>query len=150
MELKYRLLIGIVVLIVISGIMSSFSGGGDEEQKKLDADRGNDSGSAAASSSSSATSSQEQEQEQEATTENIKRVTAEAKFKTTVVDPTNDPKILEVSSKLLMSKFDTDGDGKISAGEIPDGDLKTEMMGYDLDGDDILTMDEFQEYVKNR
>jgi len=148
MELKYRLLIGIVVLIVISGIMSSFSGGGDEEQKKLDADRGNDSGSAAASSSSSATSSQEQEQE--GTTENIKRVTAEAKFKTTVVDPTNDPKILEVSSKLLMSKFDTDGDGKISAGEIPDGDLKTEMMGYDLDGDDILTMDEFQEYVKNR
>jgi|TARA_R110001592_G_scaffold253664_4_gene516801 hypothetical protein len=148
MELKYRLLIGIVVLVVISGIVSSFSGGGDEEQKKLDADRGNDSGSAAASSSSSATSSQEQEQE--GTTENIKRVTAEAKFKTTVVDPTNDPKILEVSSKLLMSKFDTDGDGKISAGEIPDGDLKTEMMGYDLDGDDILTMDEFQEYVKNR
>ena len=148
MELKYRILIGIVVLVVISGIVSSFSGGGDEEQKKLDADRGNDSGSAAASSSSSATSSQEQEQE--GTTENIKRVTAEAKFKTTVVDPTNDPKILEVSSKLLMSKFDTDGDGKISAGEIPDGDLKTEMMGYDLDGDDILTMDEFQEYVKNR
>ena len=148
MELKYRLLIGIVVLVVISGIVSSFSGGGDEEQKKLDADRGNDSGSAAASSSTSATSSQEQEQE--GTTENIKRVTAEAKFKTTVVDPTNDPKILEVSSKLLMSKFDTDGDGKISAGEIPDGDLKTEMMGYDLDGDDILTMDEFQEYVKNR
>ena len=148
MELKYRLLIGIVVLVVISGIVSSFSGGGDEEQKKLDADRGNDSGSAAVSSSSSATSSQEQEQE--GTTENIKRVTAEAKFKTTVVDPTNDPKILEVSSKLLMSKFDTDGDGKISAGEIPDGDLKTEMMGYDLDGDDILTMDEFQEYVKNR
>ena len=148
MELKYRLLIGIVVLVVISGIVSSFSGGGDEEQKKLDADRGNDSGSAAASSSSSATSSQEQEQE--ATNENVKRVTAEAKFKTTVVDPTNDPKILEVSSKLLMSKFDTDGDGKISAGEIPDGDLKTEMMGYDLDGDDILTMDEFQEYVKNR
>jgi hypothetical protein len=138
MELKYRLLIGIVVLVVISGIVSSFSGGGDEEQKKLDADRGNDSGSAAASSSSSGT------------TENIKRVTAEAKFKTAVVDPTNDPKILEVSSKLLMSKFDTDGDGKISAGEIPDGDLKTEMMGYDLDGDDILTMDEFQEYVKNR
>jgi len=148
MELKYRLLIGIVVLVVISGIVSSFSGGGDEEQKKLDADRGNDSGSTAASSSSSATSSQEQEQE--GTTENIKRVTAEAKFKTAVVDPTNDPKILEVSSKLLMSKFDTDGDGKISAGEIPDGDLKTEMMGYDLDGDDILTMDEFQEYVKNR
>lgn len=144
MELKYRLLIGIVVLVVISGIVSSFSGGGDEEQKKLDADRGNDSGSAAASSSSSAASSQEQEQK------GIKRVTAEAKFKTAVVDPTNDPKILEVSSKLLMSKFDTDGDGKISAGEIPDGDLKTEMMGYDLDGDDILTMDEFQEYVKNR
>ena len=148
MELKYRLLIGIVVLVVISGIVSSFSGGGDEEQKKLDADRGNDSGSAAASSSSSATSSQGQEQE--GTTENIKRVTAEAKSKTAVVDPTNDPKILEVASKLLMSKFDTDGDGKISAGEIPDGDLKTEMMGYDLDGDDILTMDEFQEYVKNR
>ena len=56
MELKYRLLIGIVVLVVISGIVSSFSGGGDEEQKKLDADRGNDSGSAAASSSSSSSS----------------------------------------------------------------------------------------------
>ena len=151
MELKYRILIGIVVLVVISGIISSFSGGG-EEQEKLDTDRGNDSAAADATAESapaSSTSSTSDTSSQEET-ETQNRVAAVAKFKTEVVDPSKDPEIIELTSNLLMKKFDLNADGKITADEIPDGDLKTELMGYDVDGDGILNVDEFQEYVKNR
>ena len=78
------------------------------------------------------------------------RVAAVAKFKTEVVDPSKDPEIIKLTSNLLMKKFDLNADGKITADEIPDGDLKTELMGYDVDGDGILNVDEFSEYVKNR
>mgnify|MGYP003645908317 CR=1 FL=1 len=155
MELKYRILIGIVVLVVISGIVSSFSGGGGDEQEKLDTDRGNDSAAADATAESSApapasstsstsdTSSQEEIEAQN-------RVAAVAKFKAEVVDPSKDPEIIKLTSNLLMKKFDLNADGKITADEIPDGDLKTELMGYDVDEDGILNVDEFSEYVKNR
>jgi hypothetical protein len=141
MELKYRILIGIVVLVVISGIVSSFSGGGGDEQEKLDTDRGNDSAAADATAESTPASSSSQEEN---------RVAAVAKFKTEVVDPSKDPEIIKLTSNLLMKKFDLNADGKITADEIPDGDLKTELMGYDVDGDGILNVDEFSEYVKNR
>lgn len=157
MELKYRLLIGVVVLVVISGIVSSFSGGGGDEQEKLDTDRGNDSAAADATAespasapapASSTSSTSETSSQEEIETQN--RVAAVAKFKTEVVDPSKDPEIIELTSNLLMKKFDLNADGKITADEIPDGDLKTELMGYDVDGDGILNVDEFQEYVKNR
>ena len=155
MELKYRILIGVVVLVVISGIVSSFSGGGGDEQEKLDTDRGNDSAAADATAESpapapaSSTSSASETSSQEET-ETQNRVAAVAKFRAEVVDPSKDPEIIELTSNLLMKKFDLNADGKITADEIPDGDLKTELMGYDVDGDGILNVDEFQEYVKNR
>jgi hypothetical protein len=148
MELKYRILIGIVVLVVISGIVSSFSGGGGDEQEKLDTDRGNDSAAADATAESTPTSSTSSASDTSSQEEN--RVAAVAKFKTEVVDPSKDPEIIKLTSNLLMKKFDLNADGKITADEIPDGDLKTELMGYDVDGDGILNVDEFQEYVKNR
>ena len=155
MELKYRILIGIVVLVVISGIVSSFSGGGGDEQEKLDTDRGNDSAAAdataespASAPASSTSSTSETSSQEEIETQN--RVAAVAKFKAEVVDPSKDPEIIKLTSNLLMKKFDLNADGKIKADEIPDGDLKTELMGYDVDGDGILNVDEFQEYVKNR
>lgn len=157
MELKYRILIGIVVLVVISGIVSSFSGGGGDEQEKLDTDRGNDPAAADAAAespasapapASSTSSTSETSSQEEIETQN--RVAAVAKFKAEVVDPSKDPEIIKLTSNLLMKKFDLNADGKIKADEIPDGDLKTELMGYDVDGDGILNVDEFQEYVKNR
>ena len=102
-----------------------------------------ESAPASSTSSTSDTSSQEE-------TETQNRVAAVAKFKTEVVDPSKDPEIIELTSNLLMKKFDLNADGKITVDEIPDGDLKTELMGYDVDGDGILNVDEFQEYVKNR
>ena len=148
MELKYRILIGIVVLVVISGIVSSFSGGGGDEQEKLDTDRGNDSAAADATAESTPTSSTSSASDTSSQEEN--RVAAVAKFKTEVVDPSKDPEIIKLTSNLLMKKFDLNADGKITADEIPDGDLKTELMGYDVDEDGILNVDEFSEYVKNR
>ena len=151
MELKYRILIGVVVLVVISGIVSSFSGGGGDEQEKLDTDRGNDSAAAESSApapASSTSSTSDTSSQEEIETQN--RVAAVAKFKAEVVDPSKDPEIIKLTSNLLMKKFDLNADGKITADEIPDGDLKTELMGYDVDGDGILNLDEFQEYVKNR
>lgn len=155
MELKYRILIGIVVLVVISGIVSSFSGGGGDEQEKLDTDRGNDSAAAdataespASAPASSTSSTSETSSQEEIETQN--RVAAVAKFKAEVVDPSKDPEIIKLTSNLLMKKFDLNADGKIKADEIPDGDLKTELMGYDVDEDGILNVDEFSEYVKNR
>ena len=148
MELKYRILIGIVVLVVISGIVSSLSGGGGDEQEKLDTDRGNDSAAADATAESTPASSTSSASDTSSQEEN--RVAAVAKFKTEVVDPSKDPEIIKLTSNLLMKKFDLNADGKITADEIPDGDLKTELMGYDVDEDGILNVDEFSEYVKNR
>ena len=147
MDTKTKILIGLVVLVVISAIMSSFSGEGDEEQVELDADRG---GNGAAAVTTVTDSSAETTAAMVVDEETDDRVAAVAKFKSEIVDPLTDPQTLEAATKLMMKKFDLDDDGKISASEIPDGDLKTEMMGYDLNGDDILSMDEFREYAKNR
>lgn len=149
MDTKTKILIGLVVLVVISAIMSSFSGEGDEEQVELDADRGGN-GAAAAAATTVTDSSAETTAAMVVDEETDDRVAAVAKFKSEIVDPLADPQTLEAATKLMMKKFDLDDDGKISASEIPDGDLKTEMMGYDLNGDDILSMDEFREYTKNR
>lgn len=148
MDTKTKILIGLVVLVVISAIMSSFSGEGDEEQQvELDADRGGNGAAAAAATTVTDSSAETMVVDDEETDD---RVAAIAKFKSEIVDPLADPQTLEAATKLMMKKFDLDDDGKISASEIPDGDLKTEMMGYDLNGDDILSMDEFREYTKNR
>ena len=149
MDTKTKILIGLVVLVVISAIMSSFSGEGDEKQVELDADRGGN-GAAAAAATTVTDSSAETTAAMVVDEETDDRVAAIAKFKSEIVDPLADPQTLEAATKLMMKKFDLDDDGKISASEIPDGDLKTEMMGYDLNGDDILSMDEFREYAKNR
>jgi len=150
MDTKTKILIGLVVLVVISAIMSSFSGEGDEEQQvELDAGRGGN-GAAAAAATTVTDSSAETTAAMVVDEETDDRVAAIAKFKSEIVDPLADPQTLEAATKLMMKKFDLDDDGKISASEIPDGDLKTEMMGYDLNGDDILSMDEFREYTKNR
>jgi len=144
MDTKTKILIGLVVLVVISAIMSSFSGEGDEEQQvELDTSRGGNGAAAVTTATDSTTAMVVDEETDD-------RVAAVAKFKSEIVDPLADPRTLEAATKLMMKKFDLDDDGKISASEIPDGDLKTEMMGYDLNGDDILSMDEFREYAKNR
>lgn len=149
MDTKTKILIGLVVLVVISAIMSSFSGEGDEEQVELDANRGGN-GAAAAAATTVTDSSAETTAAMVVDEETDDRVAAITKFKSEIVDPLADPQTMEAATKLMMKKFDLDDDGKISASEIPDGDLKTEMMGYDLNGDDILSMDEFREYAKNR
>lgn len=156
MDLKFKILIGIVVIIIISGIISSFSGGGgDGDGTDTNGgggtDDGEDDGTDDANGGGSSTESGSSQTRDNYNREyNEDRVTAMAKFSSKVADPLNDAKILEISTKLQMNKFDIDGDGKVSANDIPDGDLKTELMGYDVDGDDILTEDEFREYVKHR
>lgn len=151
MDTKTKILIGLVVLVVISAIMSSFSGEGDEEQQvELDAGRGGNGAAAAAATTVTDSSAETTAAMVVDDEETDNRVAAVAKFKSEIVDPLADPQTLEAATKLMMKKFDLDDDGKISASEIPDGDLKTEMMGYDLNGDDILSMDEFREYTKNR
>ncbi len=151
MDLKFKILIGIVVIIIISGIISSFSGGGDGDGTDTNGGGGTDDGEDDANGGGSSTESGSSQTRDNYNREyNEDRVTAMAKFSSKVADPLNDAKILEISTKLQMNKFDIDGDGKVSANDIPDGDLKTELMGYDVDGDDILTEDEFREYVKRQ
>ena len=43
--------------------------------------------------------------------------------------------------------MDLNKNGKLEESEIPDGEYKTEVFGYDLDGNGVLDLEEFKEYM---
>jgi hypothetical protein len=61
-----------------------------------------------------------------------------------VTNPLDDPKVLDASSKMLYGKLDLNSDGKVYGDEIP-----SNMKGFDLDGDSVLSMEELKAYLKD-
>lgn len=114
---------GVVVILVIVIVMSYFSGKPKEEQMVV-------------------------EEEPKLSDEEVKRIQVEAKFKNQVVDPSL--KVLDTASKLSFNSLDTNKDEILTTDEIPDGDLKKEIFGYDVNNDSTIDMDEYKEYFKNR
>lgn len=76
------------------------------------------------------------------------RLAVEAKFKNQVMDPS--PQVFDTAARMSFNTLNTDSDELITADEIPDGDLKTEILGYDVNGDGNIDLDEYKEYFKNR
>lgn len=76
------------------------------------------------------------------------RLAVEAKFKNQVMDPS--PQVFDTAARMSFNTLNTDSDELITADEIPDGDLKEEILGYDVNGDGNIDLDEYKEYFKNR
>jgi hypothetical protein len=82
-------------------------------------------------------------EEQERAAENVAKVTTKAKFMSNAVNPLDDPKVLDASSKMLFSTIDSNKDGKIFGNEIP-----ANMKGFDINDDSEISMDELKSYLK--
>lgn len=76
------------------------------------------------------------------------RLAVQGKFKNQVMDPS--PQVFDTAARMSFNTLNTDSDELITADEIPDGDLKEEILGYDVNGDGNIDLDEYKEYFKNR
>lgn len=76
------------------------------------------------------------------------RLAVEAKFKNQVTDPS--PGVFDTAAKMSFNTLNANRDEMITPEEIPDGDLKEEILGYDVNGDGNIDLDEYKEYFKNR
>jgi len=65
---------------------------------------------------------------------------AEAKF--------DEPDALTIDAEqTTFGIMDLNKNGKLEESEIPDGEYKKEVFGYDLDGNGVLDLEEFKEYM---
>ena len=132
---KKEIGIAVIVIIILSVISSFFSG-----SKK---DTGSDEPKVAPTD--------DEPQVVSMSTEDMENKVIEAKFGGSAgMDPSTLAEVQEMASKLSFNNLDINEDDRISADEIPDGDLKDELFGYDLNEDGVLDLDEYQEFFKNR
>jgi hypothetical protein len=83
--------------------------------------------------------------------EDMENTVIEAKFGgSATMDPSTLAQVQQMASKLSFNNLDINEDNRISTDEIPDGDLKDNLFGYDLDEDGVIVLDEYQEFFKNR
>lgn len=136
---KHRTKIGIiVVMLLLVSLATSFGRSATTAETKT-------------TKSSTTESSSENETEtvedrriaQERAGENVAKVTTKAKFMSNAVNPLDDPKVLDASSKMLFSTVDSNKDGKIFGDEIP-----SQMKGFDINDDSEISMDELKSYLK--
>ena len=137
---RTKIIIGVVILLVISLAMS-FSGGCEDTSTKaaVEAVKAAEEETAERGGNSSSGDTVKEGSE-----EHVARVTTEAKFMSNVTNPLDDPKVLDASSKMLYGKLDLNSDGKVYGDEIP-----SNMKGFDLDGDSVLSMEELKAYLKD-
>ncbi len=146
---KTKLGVAIVVIIILSLISSFFSG-----SKK---DTGSDEPKVASTDdepqvvSTASTASMGGNKVASMSREDMENTVIEAKFGgSAVMDPSTLAEVQEMASKLSFNNLDINEDNKISTDEIPDGDLKDELFGYDLNEDGVLDLDEYREFFENR
>lgn len=147
---RYKKEIGIaVIVIIILSIISSFFSG----SKK---DTGSDEPQVASTASMDgnkvvSTASMGGNKVAFMSREDMENTVIKAKFGGGAgMDPSQLAEVQEMASKLSFNNLDINEDDRISADEIPDGDLKDELFGYDLNEDGVLDLDEYREFFENR
>jgi len=127
---KHRIKIIIaVIIILLMSLAASFGGGGDGG-KEEDEDN----------------STVNTEVDSASLEEKVELAKSESKFMSMVVNPLDNPKVVNASSMLMFEQLDKNGDGQIFGDEI----LTNEMEGFDVNDDDVLSMDELKKYIKGK
>lgn len=155
---RYKKEIGIaVIVIIILSIISSFFSGSkkdepivsvDDEPKVVSTD---DEPQVVSTASTASTASMGGNKVASMSREDMENTVIEAKFGGSAgMDPSTLAEVQEMASKLSFNNLDINEDDRISADEIPDGDLKDELFGYDLNEDGVLDLDEYREFFENR
>jgi hypothetical protein len=154
---RYKKEIGIAVIVIIFlSIISSFSSGSkkDEPQEESTASTGDEPQEESTASTGgkqvASTASMGGKQVASMGREDVERAVVEAKFMNKITDPSTQVEIRQMASKLSFNNLDINEDNRISTDEIPDGDLKDELFGYDLDEDGVIVLEEYEKYFENR
>ena len=142
---RYKKEIGIaVIVIIILSIISSFFSGSKKDTESVEPQ-------AASTSDEPQVASMSGNQVASMSREDMENTVIEAKFGgSATMDPSTLAQVQQMASKLAFNNLDINEDNKISTDEIPDGDLKDELFGYDLDEDGVIVLEEYEEFFKNR
>ena len=140
---KTKLGVTIVVIIILS-LISSFSSGSKKDTESAepqDMSTGDEPQMPSMSGNQVASMSRE----------DMENTVIEAKFGGSAsMDPSTLAQVQQMASKLSFNNLDINEDNRISTDEIPDGDLKDKLFGYDLDEDGVIVLEEYEEFFKNR
>ena len=143
---RYKKEIGIaIIVIIILSIISSLSSGSKDDESTASTDD-----ESTASTGGKQVASTGGKQVASTGREDVERAVVEAKFMNKITDPSTQVEIRQLASKLSFNNLDINEDNRISADEIPDGDLKDELFGYDLDKDGVIILEEYEKYFENR
>jgi hypothetical protein len=142
---RYKKEIGIaVIVIIILSIISSFFSGSKKDTESAEPQ-------AASTSDEPQVASMSGNRVASMSREDMENTVIEAKFGgSATMDPSTLAQVQQMASKLSFNNLDINEDNRISTDEIPDGDLKDNLFGYDLDEDGVIVLDEYQEFFKNR
>tara|TARA_Y100000385_G_scaffold289788_1_gene360373 strand:+ start:1639 stop:2166 length:528 start_codon:yes stop_codon:yes gene_type:complete len=150
---RYKKEIGIaVIVIIILSIISSFFSGSKKDTESVEPQAASTSDEPqVASMSGNQVASMSGNQVASMSREDMENTVIEAKFGgSATMDPSTLAQVQQMASKLAFNNLDINEDNKISTDEIPDGDLKDELFGYDLDEDGVIVLEEYEEFFKNR
>ena len=140
---RYKKEIGIaVIVIIILSIISSFFSGSKKDEPIVSVDDEPQVASTASMGGNKVAFMSR---------EDMENTVIKAKFGGGAgMDPSQLAEVQLMASKLAFNNLDINEDNKISADEIPNGDLKDELFGYDLDEDGVLNLSEYHEFYLNR
>ena len=151
---RYKKEIGIaVIVIIILSIISSFFSGSKKDEPIVSVDDEPQVASTASMDGNKvvSTASMGGNKVASMSREDMENTVIKAKFGGGAgMDPSQLAEVQLMASKLSFNNLDINEDNKISADEIPDGDLKDELFGYDLDEDGVLDLSEYHEFYLNR
>ena len=158
---RYKKEIGItVIVIIILSIISSFFSGSKKDESTASTGDGAEvastgDGAEVASTDDGAevasTMRTGGNQVASMSSEDMERTVVDVKFGGSAsVDPSTLAQVQLMASKLSFNNLDINEDNRISVDEIPDGDLKDELFGYDLDEDGVLVLSEYHEFFLKR
>ena len=149
---RYKKEIGItVIVIIILSIISSFFSGSKKDESTASTGDGAEVASTDDGAEVASTMRTGGNQVASMSREDMENTVIEAKFGgSTGMDPSTLAQVQQMASKLSFNNLDINEDNRISVDEIPDGDLKDELFGYDLDEDGVLVLSEYHEFFLKR
>ena len=149
---RYKKEIGItVIVIIILSIISSFFSGSKKDESTASTGDGAEVASTDDGAEVASTMRTGGNQVASMSSEDMERTVVDVKFGGSAsVDPSTLAQVQLMASKLSFNNLDINEDNRISVDEIPDGDLKDELFGYDLDEDGVLVLSEYHEFFLKR